>query len=465
MNFLKRLFSGWGKKSTSNDSMPEGVNGNKITDSGELNLSNNLTQLYSNAGLTAACPNCGKQANIIGSIFFNLECEFCGLYGELKEEDGEFKFYPSKNPNPQNLYFGQLRKSLSEYDIVSEDDNEITRLELNNRFIECDKSELYLYATGGWISLEPYLRVAILARKLKNYDLEIEACQRALELNKDHQEFKKITNCYGVLIGSGEEWKWEKRILKATELKNKLITKNDKQKQGDVDKTNANNNKFLEEQCKNNNIKLEYLEIQWNNTEKKYILSDTVKIKRPEDAVMWHLRHQGYKGTTYELHPIMQLMQAGCLNYIAEKSKALFEENYRARTFNVQINMYGLNKVDVIQDVKFSIKQELLQNWQDIYTDASLKKWFSGLTLEDIEAVLDGLGWDRFHQLLEMVLENPQDNSIGWPDIFAFDGKEMLLVEVKTKDHLLDSQIYIWTNLMPKLGIAAKVVCVRKKVI
>ena len=135
MNFFKRLFCGWGKKLPSNDSMPEGVNGNKITNSGELNLSNNLTQLYSNAGLTAACPNCGKQANITGSIFFNLECEFCGLYGELKEEeDREFKFYPSKNPNPQNLYFGQLRKSLSEYDIVSEDDNEITRLELNNTF-------------------------------------------------------------------------------------------------------------------------------------------------------------------------------------------------------------------------------------------------------------------------------------------------------------------------------------------
>lgn len=197
--------------------------------------------------------------------------------------------------------------------------------------------------------------------------------------------------------------------------------------------------------------------------QKKYAVDNRTLIKRPEDVVLWRLETEGFWGTSRELHPVMMLLQGGCADYLEKCAQKIAFEDFRARTFNVQIGLYDLDQRTAINALKAKSRNELLKGWTHIYANEQNQQWFPGLDLKGIAAVLDGLGLDRLHHIAEMIFENPDDNASGWPDIFAYDGKRLLLVEVKTKDTMRNSQIYTWNNLLPCLNVEAMVICVEKE--
>ena len=221
-------------------------------------------------------------------------------------------------------------------------------------------------------------------------------------------------------------------------------------------------NKVLEQQCQKNGINLEYLQVSWDKTIKKYIVDEHRHIKRPEDVVLWKLKTNGFQGTTRELHPIMMLLQAGCTNELEKRAQNIVFEDYRNRTFNVQVGLYQLDRKIIINSIKAVNSARLLDKWEYIYSSERVRQWFPGINRKNVAAVLDGLGKERLIQIAEMIFDNPEDNAKGWPDVFAYDGKQLLLIEVKTTDTMRESQIYTWKHLMPKLGLDAKVICVEK---
>lgn len=64
---------------------------------------------------------------------------------------------------------------------------------------------------------------------------------------------------------------------------------------------------------------------------------------------------------------------------------------------------------------------------------------------------------------LDAVLKDPLNNSAGWPDIFAYDGEKLRLIEVKTTDKLRESQKYTYMNIIREIGLSVEVVQVIKK--
>ena len=178
---------------------------------------------------------------------------------------------------------------------------------------------------------------------------------------------------------------------------------------------------------------------------------------------MHTLRKKGFQGTFYELHPLMQIMQAGCLPYLEESSKNLFEENYRARTFSAQIGMYNLDKEKLANLINTCSCDTLLEKWKEIYADSTVQKWFPGITVEDINALITAIPQKTFSQILDAVLKDPINNSVGWPDIFAYDGEKLRLIEVKTTDKLSESQKYTYINIIKTIGLPVEVIQVIKK--
>lgn len=62
-----------------------------------------------------------------------------------------------------------------------------------------------------------------------------------------------------------------------------------------------------------------------------------------------------------------------------------------------------------------------------------------------------------------IVLKDPLNNSAGWPDIFAYDGEKLRLIEVKTTDKLRESQKYTYMNIIREICLSVEVVQVIKK--
>lgn len=222
-------------------------------------------------------------------------------------------------------------------------------------------------------------------------------------------------------------------------------------------------NKVLNEQCEEYAIRLEYIQIPWDKATKKYAVDNRTLIKRAEEAVLYRMCKEGFQGTAWELHPVMMLLQAGCAEYLEKCAQSIRFEDFRARTFNVQIGMYGLEQQKALNAIKAKSREELLKGWAYIYANEQNEQWFPGLEPESVAAVLDGLGLARLYQIAEILFENSDDNANGWPDIFAYDGKQILLVEVKTTDSLRESQIYTWINILPQVCVDRKVVCVNKE--
>lgn len=224
-------------------------------------------------------------------------------------------------------------------------------------------------------------------------------------------------------------------------------------------------NKVLNGQCETYDIHLEYIQVPWDKAAKKYIVDNRTLIKRPEEVALHRLRKDGFQGTAWELHPVMMLIQAACAEYLEKRAKNIMFEDFRARAFNVQIRMYGFDRQTMMTAIKAKSRADILKSWGYIYANEQNQQWFPRLDTKSVAAVLDGLGRARLYQIAEIIFENPDDNANGWPDIFAYDGKKMLLVEVKTTDSLRESQIYTWKNILPQICVDRKVVCVNKEAI
>lgn len=315
---------------------------------------------------------------------------------------------------------------------------------------------------------KPYERIAILARKTKNYALEVEICKRYIEIIKEVEEIYTKSHVYGCPGTYGMRKKMDERIVRAQELleKQKIKPQNKPSLRDKKSKININasfSSLPLQEQCSLLGIQLNQISLKWDDNTKKYDFDKTIQIKKVEEAVMYSLRKQGFQGTFYELHPLMQIMQAGCLPYLEESSKKLFEENYRARTFSAQIDMYGLDKKKLVNLITTCHRDTLLEKWKEIYADSSVQKWFPGITVEDISALLTGIPQKTFFQILDAVLKDPLNNSAGWPDIFAYDGDKLRLIEVKTTDKLRESQKYTYIKVIREIGIPVEIIQVIKR--
>lgn len=221
-------------------------------------------------------------------------------------------------------------------------------------------------------------------------------------------------------------------------------------------------NPKLERQCSEHGFILRYIDIPWNSQTRLYAPVEGIYYKRPEDAVMYILSQSGFKGTTYELHPVMMLMQSACAALLKSCSKNFLLEDWQDRTFSVQITQYQLEKRIVLDIIRNASFEYIMSNVRNILKSSNINKWFPTLVYDDIQVILEGLGKHRLELLASMLFSDPTRNGIGWPDIISFRDNDDLFIEVKTTDALLDSQIYTWKNLLPKLNINAEIICVRK---
>jgi len=417
------------------------------------------------------CVNCGVEFKADTSELI-IECPHCGYarmttWREIGVEASELPDprqptdpalrgipQPIRNPNPIKVKYGTLREPVEKITKIKEATLLNAGKELEEFFTWCSDAEISEYQRGSGVAPHPYERIAIIARKNKDYLLEIAICERLLELSEDSSSpvVKRIK----------ERVKKAHILLqKEQEIKTTGTEKTRKAKKTTIPKK-AKRSTILEKQCSELGIPVEEIEMRWDANKKLWHPIESVQCTKVEKAVLFLMGLNGFRGTFYELHPLMQIMQAGCLSYLEESASQRFMENPYARTFNVQVWMYELDTEKTANLIKGASRNELFTNWKKIYQDEQVREWFPDLSQYNLEAVLDGLGDNLFHKIIDYLLEDPERRSSGWPDIFAYDGNSLQLVEVKATDSIRESQTEIWNNFIKPNGMNMKIVHVSK---
>lgn len=464
------------------------------------------------------CRNCGKMVSSIDSkdnvnSDIITTCQHCGAswtktwrdFGiDLDELDGSLGFL--KNPNPQYVQFGveigdTPTPSIGENIIEILDNSAIKKSgaeidELISVLEDCAEAEEAYRSMGFFPPPRPYQSAAEEARFHADSNLEADICKRFIELVHFEMLLQKKFKKNGInpkgmpfyikarerlpIISASQNMKpvalnyvFEQKTPTPSEKKQKLFT-----------------------QCAEHGISIENYAISYSKARKAFLFDADHYFSSPSKAFLHHLRNQGWSGTDYEFHPVMLLMQAACLNRLEKAARALYGgyipqpegkvyypvnmqvkqsddgieissgsldlENPYARSFNVQVQMYELDESAVIDDILYTEKLQIKENWHKIYSDSQVRQWFCGLEWQDMEVLLDTIGRKRLAALAQDVFFNPSVNAIGWPDVWAVKDGNLSLFEIKSGDCLRDSQIWTFTTTMRKHGFEGKVVRLKK---
>ena len=465
------------------------------------------------------CRNCGRMVSNLPSednanSDIMTKCPHCGAvwtkswrdFG-IDMDDLDGSIYLQENPSPQNVQFGvatsdtpapKLEKSL--LDIMSDSalarsGKNITRLVtlLEN----CAESEKQYKQCGYFPPPRPYQEAAEEARFHADYALECAICKRFIEIvdfeTMLQEKFKKVGVNFKGMPFYGV-------ALDRIEVIETLINKGNN---GEInyifeqkEPTNSEKKQKLFLQCAEYGIALDNYIMSYSKDRKAFLFDEENYFSSPSKAFLHLLRKRGWSGTDYEFAPVMQIMQAACLEYLQEKaidfssglipdiegksyyqvqikaayvdgrlqatSGGLEVENHYARSLHRQIKMYGLDSSVVFENIRTASPNAILNNWRTIISDHQNKQWFPELTENDMASLLEALGRENLVALARSLFENPDDNANGWPDIWAIKDGRLTLFEVKSGDTLRDTQIRAFSELIPKYGFAARVVRIKK---
>ena len=139
------------------------------------------------------------------------------------------------------------------------------------------------------------------------------------------------------------------------------------------------------------------------------------------------------------------------LDYAAELGIDLERERHRDRAI---ISAMGNSDEDVIR-----------RGFRDIRAVHSEVAWYESyrfLTEEIFAGIWRALGADRLRLVAEALERKSFEYQRGWPDLTLARNGELLLVEVKTSDRLIGSQIRIHQELLEPLSIPFKVLRIKK---
>lgn len=412
-----------------------------------------------------------------------------------------------KNPNPQRIQFGveigdiitpATGKNIFDLLNVSDFKNGGGDTSSLTFMLECcaDAEEGYK-AIGLFPAPQPYQEVAEEARFHADYKLELAICNRFIDLINFEVFLQKKLNKMEVNVKGMPFYNIACDRIKIIPSLKKNKTPSDKKYIFNKKEFSSREKKqklFL--QCLEYNIPIDSYDVSYSRERRGFFFDEKNYFRCPSDTFLHHLKNQGWCGTGYKFTPIMQLIQASCLDYLEETSRKLTGihipdlddkiyykvnprvecsesglhiisgglemENFLARSFHEQIKLYDLNMETVIDKIKSASDAEMFSNWRKIMSDRQVKQLFPRLKENDVASVFDILGRKKLSELATELFLSPEGSAIGWPDIWAVKGGKLVLYVVKSNNCLQDTQIRTFTTIIQKHGFDTRVVRLKK---
>ncbi|MCD6532605.1 MAG: VRR-NUC domain-containing protein [Deltaproteobacteria bacterium] len=179
---------------------------------------------------------------------------------------------------------------------------------------------------------------------------------------------------------------------------------------------------------------------------------------KPEPALLAYYESLGYTGISSEGVGISIILKALMLDKLSEYNFLHSRSDACSRYLAAQLVILNNRTDEIISSILSVSKEKYLNNFKEIINDHFIASWFPPIPVEFATAMYEAIDLKLFVAIAQKMSEDPYTYRKGWPDLTLTKGREVLFVEVKTKDKLHDSQI-ITIPAMQKITPFAFLIC------
>ena len=172
----------------------------------------------------------------------------------------------------------------------------------------------------------------------------------------------------------------------------------------------------------------------------------------PEPALLGYFNSLGYIGVSCEGTGILTVLKALMLDKLAYYNTFNSREDACTRYLEAQLKIQKDNISEIISSISSVNKNKYISNFKEIISTSRVGFEYPEVTTEFASAMYDAIDLELFISIAKKISEDPYQYRNGWPDLTLVKGREVLFIEVKTKDRLHDSQLItipVMRNIIP----------------
>ena len=178
----------------------------------------------------------------------------------------------------------------------------------------------------------------------------------------------------------------------------------------------------------------------------------------PEEVVGQMLLGTGASVSYCEGGSALLLMKAAALEALARMNPFGKRVDAVTRYLEAQMTILAENTAEIVETVRGITQNALARNVNELFANPTLRSFFPRVREDFVLELFEHLGREKLADILQAFAAAPYDYHAGWPDLIVIKGGAMKLVEVKTSDKLLDSQLRFARGLGAPMGFDCGVV-------
>lgn len=178
----------------------------------------------------------------------------------------------------------------------------------------------------------------------------------------------------------------------------------------------------------------------------------------PEEVVGQMFADAGASVSYCEGGSALLLMKAAALETLARRNPFGDRVDAVNRYLEAQMTILVEHTAEIVDSVRNVTSDALERNVSELSRSSTLASFFPRVKATFMLELFEQLGREKLADLLMAFSDAPYDYRAGWPDLIVIEGGQMSLVEVKTSDKLLDSQLCFAKGISSPMGFDCNVV-------
>ena len=178
----------------------------------------------------------------------------------------------------------------------------------------------------------------------------------------------------------------------------------------------------------------------------------------PEEVVGQMFVSSGGRVSYCEGASALLLMKAAALEALATLNPFGDRVDAVNRYLEAQMTILAEHTAEIVDTVRSISPDALARNVKELATSSTLGSFFPRVKEVFMLELFEHLGRDKLADILLAFSAAPYDYRAGWPDLIVIQSGAMKLVEVKTSDKLLDSQLRFARGIGTPMGFDCGVV-------
>ena len=185
----------------------------------------------------------------------------------------------------------------------------------------------------------------------------------------------------------------------------------------------------------------------------------------PEFAALKYFSEKGYRGISAEGTPILLLIKATILDFLAKNSEFETREDCCRRYTEAHLQRHLDKRSEIIDQIAKTKRRHIRRNLNEILSVYEPPSPNKGLSINLLLELYELLGTESITAIATLMLDDPYEYRKGWPDLIIWWKNNLRWIEVKTTDKFHDSQITTigrFQHTLPGTIEVAKVITVKR---